>query len=205
MFLSAFFRNKIVELLHSVGTVLSHSLCHMAIYIQSELSGCVTQVCLHGFYVVTGRQRADCEAVPQIMEAGIISNASTLGNLLEMLDHSPANKVLSQCIGTNEIKWIVPNALSLLLHGQLFLVLSIKCFHNQRCRQNNTMRSILILFSMKGTACPAGLSAMAALSGTSSVWTGEWQRKLQRNLFFAKMNEKCIRLDRNKKVSFIGN
>ena len=54
VFLRVFFHNKIVELLHSVGTVLLHSLCHMAIYIQGELRGCVPQVCLHGFNVIAG-------------------------------------------------------------------------------------------------------------------------------------------------------
>ena len=94
----------------------------MPVHIQRELGGGVSQIGLHGFDVVTGGQGADSEAVPEIMEPGIIGNAGPLGDLLEVLHHRTANEILTKVIREDQIERVVPDVACLNPGGLLLLV-----------------------------------------------------------------------------------
>lgn len=101
-------RNLIVELLHSVGAVLSHFLRDMTVHIQRKLSGCVSKIGLHRFNIVPGIEGSDGKAVAQVMESGILRNPGTLANCLEVLYNCAADEILSQRIGKHQMKRIAP-------------------------------------------------------------------------------------------------
>lgn len=50
--------------LHAVGTFALHLVSHMAVYVQRESSGGVTQITLHSLDVISGADRGDSVGVP---------------------------------------------------------------------------------------------------------------------------------------------
>ena len=56
--------------LHPVSAGMFHLVCDMSINIQSKCSSRMTQVLLHGFYVVAALDRNDRVGMPQIVKSG---------------------------------------------------------------------------------------------------------------------------------------
>ena len=118
----------------------------MTVHIQRELSSGVTEVGLHGFDVITGRQGTDCEAVSEIMESGIIGNACPLGDLFEMLYHSTANQILAQVIREDKIERVVPDVDCPDSGRLLLLVFVPEGIHHQRSKEDHAALTVLACF-----------------------------------------------------------
>ena len=110
-------------MLHSICTVLAHFLGYMTVGIQGELGGCVAQIGLNSFDIVSCIEGGNSETVAQIMKSGIIRDFCSLDDFLEMLYNSSPYKVFSKGISKHKIEMIVP-----LLAGNYFLGLLLLQF-----------------------------------------------------------------------------
>lgn len=75
----------LIEMLHSIGTVLAHFLSYMSVSVQGELSGCMTQIGLYSFDVISCIEGGNGKTVTKIVKPGIVRDFCPLNNLLEML------------------------------------------------------------------------------------------------------------------------
>ena len=107
------------------------------------MCGCVAQVCLHRFDVVTGIEGGNGEAVAQIVEPGILRDPGAFGDLFEVFDHGAAYEIFTRCIGEHQIEFVVPETPGQSLFPLLPLLLSAEGIHHQRGREDGAALAAL--------------------------------------------------------------
>ena len=153
-------------MLHSIRTVLAHFPGYMTVGIQGELGGCVAQIGLNSFDIVSCIEGGNGETVAQIMKSGIIRDFCPLDDFLEMLYNSSSDKVLSKGISKHKVKMIVPQLAGNLFLRLLFLQFLSKGIQNNGGGKNGAFLAILwgfhevvtvntlkLLFDRNNTGC----------------------------------------------------
>ena len=65
-------------MLHSIRTILAHFLGYMTVGIQGELGGCMAEIGLNSFNIVSHIEGGNGETVARIMESGIVRDRDSL-------------------------------------------------------------------------------------------------------------------------------
>ena len=95
------------QFLHAGGAVSLHLVTDMDIGFQCERRRVVSEICLHGFNIVTVFQRDRRKGMTKGMER-VVAHAAVPQHTLEVFVHRAAIEGSAKVVGENKVKLVVP-------------------------------------------------------------------------------------------------